>query len=438
MHEAAANSDANGGDDVKTRNRKGMLLACLFSVLLVITACAPTGPAQEDTYKIGVSVNLTGVNADFAESCVAGAEVAVDHINSSGGVLGRQIELIIRDDKLDPDEAARIMKEFVYDLHVDAVLLSPPNVCQIPQIRIGKEAGMLAFAQQGQTMEMLNDYMYPYLFNVGPTAYQEARALAEYVARRDDVDSFITFAPDYSWGHENADAFKASVQELRPDIKCAGQFWPPLEELEFGSYITSMMTTDADIVLTWVFGTTFVSFVKQAADYGLKDQMDILAWVHQDMLYEAGADMQSGVIVEGDNEYWSGRLVGGSYYEKFEKDYLEKRGRLPALGGCQHYDMVRTLVQGIEKAGSFDKDEIAKALEAGTFQTLRGEHRMRAINHTLDTGLFFGVTKYDDSLGYCDVVDVLEIPGPDVWRNDSDYITYRSEHQCDFVPWCDR
>jgi len=378
------------------------------------------------------------VNADFAKSCVAGAEVAAEHVNSAGGILGRQVELIIRDDKLDPDEAARIMKEFAYDLEVDAVLLSPPNVCQIPQMRIGKEVGMLAFAQQGQVMQMLNDYMYPYLFNVGPTAYQEARALAAYVAGRDDIKSFITFAPDYSWGHENADAFKASLEELKPEVECAGQFWPPLEELEFGSYVTSMLATDADLVVTWVFGTTFVSFAKSAADYGLTESMDILAWVHQDMLFEAGATMQSGIIVEGDNEYWSGRLVGGSYYEQFEQDYLANRGRLPALGGCQHYDMVKVLMQGIEKAGTFDKDAVAKAIESGTFQTLRGQHSMRSINHTLDTGLYFGITKYDDSLGYCDVVDVVEVSGPSVWRPDGAYVTYRTENECDFVPWCDK
>jgi len=439
-----------------TRKLVMLLVAALLIVSLVVVGCAPeaapppeeegaptapeeeptpAAPAWEGPYKIGVSVQLTGVNADFGLSCKAGAEVAAEQINDQGGILGRPVELHIRDDKLDPDEAVRVLKEFIYDVGVDAVLLSPPNVCQIPQMRMCKENGTLSFAQQGQTFEMLNDYMYPYYFMVGPTARQEAYALARYVATRKDIKSFVTFAPDYSWGHENADAFTEAVEELRPDIKCLEHFWPPLEEMEFGSYITGMLAKKADLVVTWVFGTTYIGFVKQAKDYGLVDKMTVLSWVHQDMLVEAGKDIPSGLIVEADNEFWTNRKNQNPYYDVFEKAYVAKRDRLPSLGGCQHYDMMMTLMQGIKKANSFDKDDIAKAIEGSTFMTLRGPHFMRPINHVYDTGLYFGTTKYDETLGYCIVVDVQEIPGPEVMVPREDYIKYREEHGIDFKPW---
>lgn len=396
---------------------------------------APAAPTWEGPYKIGVSIQLTGVNADFGLSCKAGAEVAAEQINASGGILGRPVELYIRDDKLDPDEAVRVLKEFMYDVGVDAVLLSPPNVCQVPQMRICKEEGILSFAQQGQTFEMLNDYMQPYYFMVGPTARQEAYGLARYVAGRKDITSFVTFAPDYSWGHENADAFTERVLELRPDIECLGHYWPPLEELEFGSYITGMLGTKADLVVTWIFGTTYLSFVKQSAGYGLADKMNVLSWVHQDELFQGGKDVPSGLIVSADNEFWTNRKNKNPYYEVFEQEYTARRGRLPSLGGCQHYDMMMTLMQGIKKSGSFDKDEIAKAIEGSTFMTLRGPHFMRPINHVYDTGLYFGTTLYDEALGYCTVVDVVEIPGPELMVPDEEYLKYREENDIVFRPW---
>ena len=408
----------------------------LLSAVLTISlmSLARNGEAKEP-YKIGVSVNLTGVNADFAVSCKAGAEVAAEQVNAQGGILGRPVKLIIRDDKLDPDEAVRLLKELIFSEKIDAFLLSPPNVCQIPQLRLCKEHGLLAFAQQGQVMEMLNELMYPYYFIVGPTAYQEAYGLAKYVAEWKAVKSFVTFAPDYSWGHENAEAFTAKVKELRPEIKCLGHFYPPLEELEFGSYITGILGKKADLVVTWIFGTTFISFAKQAATYGLLDTMNMLSWVHHDEIAEAGKDIPSGITVEADNEFWTNRKNQNPYYQEFEKLYVPKRGRLPALGGCQHYDMVMTLMQGIRKAGSFDRDKVAKAIEGSTFMTLRGPAFMRPINHCFDNGVYFGTTKYDEKLGYCDVVNVVEVPGPELMRSDVEYITYREQKNIDFKPW---
>jgi branched-chain amino acid transport system substrate-binding protein len=393
------------------------------------------GRETNKPYKIGVSLNLTGVNADFALSCKAGTEVAAEQINARGGILGRPVKLIIRDDKLDPDEGVRLLKELIFSEKIDAFLLSPPNVCQIPQLRLCKEHGLLAFAQQGQVMEMLNELMYPYYFIVGPTAYQEAFGLAKYVAGWKEIKSFVTFAPDYSWGHENAEAFTAKVKELKPGIKCLGHFYPPLEELEFGSYITGMLAKKADLVVTWIFGTTFISFAKQAAAYGLLDRMHMLSWVHHDEIAEAGKDIPSGITVEADNEFWTNRKNQNPYYQEFEKAYVPKRGRLPALGGCQHYDKVMTLMQGIKKAGSFDKDKIARAIEGSTFMTLRGPKFMRPINHAFDNGVYFGITKYDEKLGYCDVVNVVEIPGPEVMEPDGAYLKYRKDKNIDFKPW---
>ncbi len=409
------------------------IFVCLI-ITVGLTSMAWGGEADKP-YKIGVSLNLTGVNADFALSCKAGTEVAVEQINARGGILGRRVELVIRDDKLDPDEAIRVLKDFHLNAKCDAYLLSPPGVCQTPQLRYAKEHSLLAFAQQGQDMYYLNDLIYPYYFIVGPTAMQEAYGLAKYVADWKEIKSFVTFAPDYSWGHSNVESFTAKVKELRPDIKCLGHFYPPLEELEFGSYITGMLAKKADLVVTWIFGTTYLSFVKQAATYGLVGKMNVLSWVHQDEIIEGGKDVPSGLTVEADNEYWTNRKNQNPYYQEFEKAYVAKRGRLPALGGCQHYDKVMTLMQGIKKAGSFDKDKIARAIEGSTFMTLRGPKFMRPINHAFDNGVYFGITKYDEKLGYCDVVNVVEIPGPEVMEPDGAYLKYRKDKNIDFKPW---
>lgn len=432
------------------------LLAAMMIVSLVVVGCAPeappppeeeaaptapeeeptpAAPAWEGPYKIGVPLGLTGVNADFALSCKTGAEIARDWINDRGGILGRPVEIYTPDTKLKPDEAVRNLKQLIDVVEIDALIHSPPGVTSTPELKIAKEFELLAFGQQGHDMYYFTDLMHSYFFTMGPTAMQEAYGLAKYVADWEEIESFVTFAPDYSWGIANVESFTAKVQELRPGIECRGHFWPPLEELEFGSYITSMLATKADLVVTWIFGTTYLSFVKQAGGYGLVDKMNVLSWVHQDEIFEGGKDVPSGMVVEADNEFWTNRKNQNPYYDAFEKEYLSRRGRLPALGGCQHFDIMMTLMQGIKKANSFDKEDIARAIEGSTFMTLRGPDFMRPINHTYIHGVYFGTTKYDEKLGYCDVVDVIEIPGGEIMEPYEAYIRARQEKNIDWKPF---
>jgi branched-chain amino acid transport system substrate-binding protein len=395
--------------------------------LLLVAVLATSAPTWKGPYKIGMSASLTGAIAVCDESAKAGAQLAVDQVNAQGGILGRPVQLIMRDDKLDPDEVMRVMKELHLRVGVDAMILPASGIVQTPALRYCKEQNILAFGAVGHDQTYLSDLMYPYYFVMGPTAYQEARGLAKHVADWKEIKTFVTIAPDYSWGHTNADAFISRVETLRPGIKLVGQFWLPPDEVEFSTYVTGILAKKADLVVTWLWGTPFASFLKQASAYKMLEQMHMTAWLYQDTITQAGADMPSGVTVEADNEYWTNRKNQNPYYEQFEKEYVARRGMPASLGGCGFYDIVMTLMQGIKKANSFDKDEIAKAIEGSTFLTLRGAQFMRPINHCYDTSVYFGVTKYNKQLGYCEVVDVTEIRGGEIMLPDSDYIQYRKE-----------
>lgn len=396
---------------------------------------ADVGLAPGEVYKVGVLLNLTGANADPCASGKVGYEIAKDQINAQGGILGHQVELDIRDDKLDPSEAIKQLKDLLLRVKVHAVMLAPAGVTQLPTLAVCKEEEVLAFGMQGQDEPYLNDNMYPYYFIVGPSARQEAYGLAKYVANRKDIKTYVTIAPDYSWGRANVQNFMDTAKKLRPELKCLGNFWPPLAETEFGSYITSILAKNADICVSWLWGTNFLNFVKQAQGYKFLDKTKLMAWVEYDSIITGGKDIPSGVIVEADNEYWCNRKNQNPYYEQFEKEYVARRGRLPALQACQCYDMFMTLMQGIKKAGSFNKDAVAKAIEGSTFMTLSGPDFMRPIDHCFESAVYFGVTRFDPALGHCDAVDIVEIPGNEIMAADAEYIRYRQEKKIDFKPW---
>jgi len=420
---------------------KAMSPTAFWKIVFVVSAFAliavgmPTARIEaQEPYKVCASMEYTGAVADLAQSSQVAFEIARDQINAQGGILGRPVELHFRDDKVDPDEGVRLLKEFHLKIGCDAYMLAPVGIVQTPQLRYAKENNLLAFAQQGQDMVYLNDLIYPYYFIMGPTAMQEAKGLALYVAGKPELKTYATIAPDYTWGHSNAEGFVENIKTMRPDMEMVGQYWPPTEETEFSSYVTAIMANKPDVLVTWLFGTTFVGFIKQAEGFGLLKATRVLAWNEFDAVFTSGKDIPSGVTFEMDNEYWTNRMGQNPYYDQFEKEYTARRGRPTALWANQDYDRFMTLMQGIKKAGSFDKDQIAAAIEGSTFMTLRGPRMMRPIDHALTTSVYFGTTRYDEELGYADFEDIVEIPYYLTMVPDEEYVKYREEKGITFQP----
>src|SRR5688572_20318233 len=93
----------------------------LMASLLAALACQPTGGGT-DKVRIGVFMSLTGTTANFGISSVNGIKMAADEVNATGGINGKQIELVVEDDRSDAQEAATIVTKFVTQDQVHAIL----------------------------------------------------------------------------------------------------------------------------------------------------------------------------------------------------------------------------------------------------------------------------------------------------------------------------
>lgn len=136
--------------------RKALLLLAVWLVSLTVVACAgeeattpgtgtPTG-ASGQPIKIGLVLPFVGVYASLAESQANAARLAVDEINAAGGVLGRPLQLIIRDDKLQTDEAARQAQSLIQQERVDMIAGTIHAGGNLAINSVTKAAGVLYFA----------------------------------------------------------------------------------------------------------------------------------------------------------------------------------------------------------------------------------------------------------------------------------------------------
>ena len=170
-------------------------------------AAQQTGPI-----KIGFPIPLTGPYGTEAKDQQAGAELAVAEINAQGGVLGRKVELLVRDDKLKADEAARRAKELIESegVHLMAGVLSASN-----QLAVNEQCKLhgipyISVSQANEITMRPDNSIYTYHEALDP--YQTTQAVGEYVAKKYKKRWYF-LTSDYAYGWQMTDGFRRKGKE---------------------------------------------------------------------------------------------------------------------------------------------------------------------------------------------------------------------------------
>src|SRR3989441_10444391 len=266
----------------------------LVTVLTLVVVSA--GSALAQTVKIGTAMDLTGVAALIGKSGVAGMELAIEDLNKKGGLLGRTVELIVRDSKLRPEIGARELKELILNEKIDLALGPVSSGVGLAVSEVAKEHKVPICMHTANTERMTVERGHRYIFQLVPNTFMEGTMVGMRAAERKEWKRFILIGPDYDYGRTVAAAFTAKLKELRPDAEIAKEFWPKLGEPDFTSYITGILAQKPDVVYSILWGGDIVAFLKQAKPYGLFDKTPLIWLSELDTLRVLGPEMIDGVM----------------------------------------------------------------------------------------------------------------------------------------------
>src|SRR5258708_1451456 len=229
-----------------------------------VTFTAESAQAQKPI-RIGYPVILSGPGALIGEPSLKGAQMFVEEINAKGGVLGRKIELVIRDTKGNADEAVRVARDLILRENVDflvGTLTSAEGPAVSPIAKENKIVFVVPVVKTDQLTAPEN--LHPYVFRTASTTTIEGRTAAEIMAKWPNIKRVGTISPDYAFGQDVTKAFVAHLKKLRPDIETADQQWPKAGETDYTPFINAQMAKKADAVFSRLWGGHFVTFAKQA------------------------------------------------------------------------------------------------------------------------------------------------------------------------------
>jgi len=377
----------------------------LIAVLAVFFMASMAQAA--DTIRIGWTADMPGIGATFYASQKNAIELFIEQTNAAGGILGKKLELIIRDSKLKPDVGATVARELILSEKCDFLIGPTSSGVAKAVTNVAKEFKKIVYFHTSNTEDLTTKDFHPYMFQVVPNTGIEGRGITKFLSQK-PYKRYCFIGPDYAYAHTQWNSFKENLKKLKPDAEILEAVWTKLGETNYAPYIPTLMARNPEIIYTNLWGGGLSSFIKQAKPYGLFKKASITSLYDLDLLRATGMDMPEGLLGYGRLPFFA---VDTPEMNAFVKQYYDKYNEWPSDWACMAYDGLIVLTTAIKKANSIDSDDVVKALEGMPFKSLRGDRYIRAEDHMANVGIYVGYTAKDPKYeGFLIMKDVVEVP----------------------------
>jgi branched-chain amino acid transport system substrate-binding protein len=321
--------------------------------------------AADDPIKIGVLYTKSGFLAEHGRYSERGVELAQEHINAKGGVLGRKVKAIWRDDQSKAEAAGREANALIFEDKVDFLLGGLLGSTGSAISAVSKE-NKFPFIVLSQTGSLVRENGHRYIFRGISSSIINARGMATNLIGRGFKKAW-TMSYDYSFGHQIMRDTRDYMANVTPDLKVIGESWPPFGEKDYTGYISQMMREKPDVLIANIFGTGMTAFLRQAKSYGFFDKTKVAVDCNPDNIRLGIAYYD--ISIDNPNN------------KEFVKAYRAKYNEYPAFASAVFYSGMLSIAKAMEKAGSTEHEAVVDALEKVTVATPYGDVKYRACDH---------------------------------------------------------
>jgi branched-chain amino acid transport system substrate-binding protein len=370
----------------------------VFAVLMVLGS-APTR-AQQGEIKIGEINSYSGLPA-FTEPYRKGWQLAIEEINAAGGVLGKKLVVISKDDGGKPADAVTAANELVSSEGVALIAGTFFSNIGLAVADFAKQKKVFFLAAEPLTDAVTWSQGNRYTFRLRPSNYMQAAMLAEEAAKL-PAKRWATIAPNYEYGQSAVAVFKQLISAKRPDIEWVSEQWPPQGKIEAGAVIEAVAATKPDAILNVTFGADLVKLVREGNTRGLFKNRAVVSFLtgEPEYLDPLKDETPEGWIVTG----YPWDAIKSPAHDAFLAAYRAKFNDYPRLGSVVGYTTMKAVAAIIAKAGSTDTEKLVEAGEGIDLASPFGQITFRKIDHQSTMGAFVGKTSLNEGRGV--MVDV--------------------------------
>ncbi|WP_428246401.1 ABC transporter substrate-binding protein [Ferrovibrio sp.] len=374
-------------------NRRTWLLT---SAVIGLGLASLSAPAQaQDTIKIG-EMNSYKNFAAFLEPYKKGWELAVEQANAAGGVMGKKIEIVSRDDNGNPGDAVRIAEELVTREKVSFLIGTFPSNVGLAVASFAKEKKVLFIAAEPLTDKIVWDQGNKYTYRLRASTYMQTAMLVPEAAKLKKKRWAIVY-PNYEYGQSATAAFKQLIKAAQPDVEFVVEQAPPLGRIEAGAVADAIAAAKPDAIFSSLFGPDLAKFVREGQTRDLFKNVSVFNLLagEPEYLDPLKDEAPVGWWVTGYPWY----AINTPEHKAFADAYQKKFNDYPRLGSIVGYATVQSAVAVLKKANTLDMEKLVAAMKGLTHSTPLGNITYRPQDNQSTMGAYVGKIGLKDGKG---------------------------------------
>jgi branched-chain amino acid transport system substrate-binding protein len=393
-----------------------LLIICTIAVYLSVTEKPPA-----DTIKIG-EIQTYSKLTSFTFPYRNGWQLALEEINEAGGVMGKKIEVISRDDQGEPGEAVKVAEELVSKNEVDLLMGTYFSHVGLAVADFAKRNRVLFVAAEPLSDAVVWAKGNRYTFRLRPSTYMQAAMLAEEAAKL-PAKRWATIAPNYAYGKDAVASFKKILKAKKPDIEFVAEQWPALFKINAGAEIQALADARPEAVYNVTFGGDLAKFVREGKLRGFFNNVSMVSLLtgEPEYLDPLKAEAPEGWLVTGYPWY----DIKTPAHTEFVKAYQAKFNDYPRTGSVVGYIVMYSVYHMLKTAGTTDTEKMVDAMEGLSFDSVLGPITYRKIDHQSTMGAYVGHTALKDGKGI--MVEWKYADGKDYLPSDAEVMKIRPQ-----------
>lgn len=375
-----------------TGNRRTFMVS---SLMACVAGMFSFSAVAQGTLKIG-EINSYKAQPAFLEPYKKGMELAVEQINATGGLLGKKVELITRDDNASPGDAVRVAEELITRDKVDVLTGTFLSHIGLALTDFAKQKKVFFLASEPLTDKIVWQNGNRYTYRLRTSTYmQVAMLVPEAVAMKKKRWAIVY--PNYEYGQSAVATFKTLMKAAQPDIEFVEEQAPALGKVDAGSVVQALSDAKPDAIFNVLFATDLAKFVREGHTRGLFKGREVVSLLtgEPEYLDPLKDETPNGWLVTG--YPWYG--IQTPEHQAFLKAYEARFKDYPRQGSIIGYSAIMSLAAGIKKAQSTDTEKLIAAFNGLTLSSPVGPITYRGLDHQSTMGSYVGRTKMQDGKG---------------------------------------
>jgi branched-chain amino acid transport system substrate-binding protein len=363
--------------------------------LLLILPLLFIGNAFSQTIKVG-ELNSYKVFPAFLEPYKKGWELALEEINGAGGVNGRKLEVISRDDGGTPGDAVRVAEELLSRDKAAVLMGTFASNVGLAVANLAKQRKVVFVAAEPLTDKIVWENGNRYTFRLRPSTYMQTAMLIPEAAKLKKKRWAIVY-PNYEYGQSATASFKKLLSQAQPGVEFVAEQAPPLGKIDAGAVVQALIDAKPDAIFSSLFAADLQKFVREGNTRGLFSNTPVFNLLagEPEYLDTLKEETPQGWWVTG--YPWS--EIKTTEHTKFRNAYEKRWKDYPRAGSVVGYASLYAVANALRKAGSTDTEKLIAALRGLEMETPFGRILWRPLDHQSTMGAYVGQLAQKDGKG---------------------------------------